>query len=400
VRVCLFFAACIFLFLIPAPASAWSHQGHILLTRLTCLRIINDPSAPPGLVRFLRENMPFDIDSCRQLALHDTVGTPPPDKFLTGLDGWCTWPDRIKITPAGMLPIPPYGVGEGALHYGDLEYFAAEPFYRDDLSNRPRLSDIPRDRTDPRWKLAGFVPFRVEECFDQLTARFSAIPDSPQSPARPPGDTNAATRATRSPDYHPDYTAAQWAGMLAHYVEDSAQPHHATMDSRSLTYLAGRIPSVPAAASQPSLSSVVAPRVATDLDPHGNMEFSLFLNDTTLERYREEFWTDLQADILALSAVAPPPANQSPADPFNEDLKRLLDSYTYLPLIGRAAQAAYAGGTYNADLWFSFPDKPGTPSRPPAISGDLTIVQLIALQNAKAVLDLERYYRSAWAQSR
>jgi len=387
----------------PSRAGAWGHQGHILITRLACLGIIDDPKSPPELVAFLRANMPSSIDDCRQLALHDTIGLDPPEKYLHGLDGWCTWPDRIRGTPQGSQIVPPYGVADGVLHYVDLEVFSASPTFRDDLSHKPRPGDIPRDISDPRWKLAGLVPFRVEECFDRLTQALANPADADE--------------------------AARWAGLLAHYSEDSTQPHHTTVDYRSIYYLAGRVPGVPAAASQPANAAIVAPRVASSINPHGDMEFELFVNDTTREPYRQQYWTSLTRDLAAAATqpitpdsleAAVPPARTQPApdpsrsalttpldpfadvltlpatarriDPFAVDIDVVLDSYDYLPLIGHAAQAAYATGTFNPDAFFPFTG--------PIHGRTLSIVQLIALQNAKAVVELEAYYRAAWAESR
>ena len=85
----------------PGPAFGWAHQGHIIITRLAALRIIDDPAAPRGLRDFLSSNMESSLEECRDLALHETVGADPQDdpRFSTGLDKWCTMPDVIIYTP-------------------------------------------------------------------------------------------------------------------------------------------------------------------------------------------------------------------------------------------------------------------------------------------------------------
>lgn len=368
-RILFGFACALTLLILPAPqAQAWAHQGHILITRLAARRIIDDPSAPRGLKNFLKTNMPWSFDDCRRLAEEQTVGIDPaahPEQFDTGLDHWCTMPDQLRTLPEGREPIAPYGANESSMHFLDLEYFSPVRAYKDDLSGKPTLSDIPHDVHDPRFKRAGFVPFRVEECYGKLAAAFGA--------------TDAVA--------HPD-DALHWAGYLAHYVQDSTQPHHATMDFKSLTYLAGHVKEIPAAATQPG-GSLLALHVGKNIDPHGDLEFQLFENaDPPRGQFRQEYWKDMQDDIDQLAAAAPKAEDAGSFDPFRWDLQILGDSYDYLPLIGRAARAAYASGTFDPQAFFTYQGK--------AHGQDLTILQLIALQNAKAVLHTERAWRSAW----
>jgi hypothetical protein len=348
---------------------AWSHQGHILLTRLAALRIIQDPSAPSGLRDFLRENMAYSMDDCKALALVQTVGAHPEDseQFDQGLDRWATMPDRMKGGAAGMRKIEPYGMPEAFMHRLDLEVFSRVGYYKDDLSGKPDVERIPHDLFDPRWKRGGFVPWRVEEMYHRLAAAFG------------PGDSTA------SPD-----DALVAAGYLAHYIEDSTQPHHATEDYQSQSYLAGHVKGV-YATTRPGYSALVAMRLPQGVSPHGDIEYQLFENaDEPRENFRQEFWTDLLSDIDGLAAQRAAQTGPTPEtfDPFRWDLRILGDSYDYLPFVGRAAQAGYATGQFDPAAFFGFSGQ--THAR------TMTIIQLIAQQNAKAVLDVEMAYRLAW----
>ena len=250
------------------------------------------------------------------------------------------------------------------MHYLDLEAFSPDFAYKDDLSSKPDVDKIPHDLSDPRWKRAGFVPWRVEEMYRRLIDALG------------PGNSPAhAKEALRS------------AGFLAHYVEDSTNPHHATMDFKSFTYLAGHIPQLPALQHSDSLA-LAAIHLPRSIDPHGDFEFQLFENDQPpRDQFRAEYWRNLNADIAELAAHrAPPPAN---FDPFRWDLHILADSYDDLPLIGLAARAAYGSGSFDPQVFFSF--------KAPLNGKEMSIVQLIAQQNAKAVLDTEEVFRLAWA---
>src|SRR5208282_4408886 len=106
---------------------AWSHQGHILITRLAALRIIQDPSAPQGLRDFLRQNMAYSMDDCKALATVQYVGPHPEDiqQFDQALDRWATMPDRMKAGVPGTRKIQPYGMPETFMHRLDLEVFSS-----------------------------------------------------------------------------------------------------------------------------------------------------------------------------------------------------------------------------------------------------------------------------------
>ncbi len=348
----------------------WSHQGHILLTRMAALRIINDPSAPKGLRDFLGQNMPHTLDECKSLATVEVVGGNLDDEpqYTGGLDGWATMPDRIQQRPEGKQPIAPYGLPESQMHFMDMEMFSAHPVYKDDLSNKPDIATIPHDVNDPRWKQSGFVPFRVEEMYHKLAEAFGN------------GDTVA----------HPE-DALHAAGYLAHYTEDSTQPHHSTIDYKSVSYLVGHLKGLPDATTRPGIATLAGLRLPRGVNPHGDIEYQLFEDaQSPRAEFRQEFWNDLLAEIQSQAtqrATAPRVAVAS-FDPFRWDLQTLSDSYDNLPLVGRAAQSAYASGTFDPKAFFSFSGQ--------THGHQMTIIQLIAHQNAEAILNVEMAYRLAW----
>jgi hypothetical protein len=356
----------------PGRAQAWSHQGHILLTRLAALRITQDEKAPKELRELLDTQMDSDLAACEKLATRVTVGPEPVKEYLTGLDGACTLPDRILATKAGQAVIEPYGMPEASMHYLDLEYFAKEIQYQPDLSSLPAVADFPHDLKDWRYKQAGFVPFRVEEFYKKAVEQFGA-------------GAKADVDAT-----------AGVLGYLAHYLEDCHQPHHATIDYKSLSYLAGKVAGVKEIKTKlADGGEAISYRTGKDINPHGDLEFRLFENaDETRATFRKEFWNELTLRIARHAQEAEyqwpeyPSRTAVPYDPFKRSLEILRHSYTYLPAIGKAAQAAYADGKFDVQAFFRSEDTVGGES--------MTIVQIIAEQNARAVLEVEKTIRRAW----
>jgi len=348
------------------PAMAWSHQGHILLTRLACLRIMDDPAAPAGLKAFLQDHMKADRESCRRLALESTVG-PDPQAYQAGLDNWCTMPDRVKHE-AGAGLIAPFNAPEAQMHYCDLELFSSVGAYKDDLSGKPQT--LPHDPQDPRYGRAGYAPLRIADVYGKLVAAFGPGPH--------PAD---------------DAAALQWAGYLAHYVEDSTQPQHATVDFRSLSYLAGHNPAVHAVThAVAGGATVVEYRVTRGMkiDPHGDLEYQLFENAAPpRQALRQQYWQMLQEQLDAPTAPATEPATAF--DPFAFAQATFFDSYDCLPLVGRAAQAGHATEPFDIAAFFG--------ARGTVRGQEMSTLEMLSRQNAKAVLAVEKIYRQAWAQA-
>lgn len=361
------------LLLAPArSALAWAHQGHILITRLACLRIIDDPQAPAGLKAFLQANLAATRDDCARLALSATVG-PDATGYLTGLDGACTLPDRIQTTAEGRKALEPYGLPESRLHFIDLEYFAPHPAFQDDLSNLPAVEAFPRDVKDPRYRESGFLPLRTDDVYRRFVAALGP-------PDRPINNTEAV----------------HWLGYLAHYLEDAHQPQHGTMDYKSLSYLVGKVPGVSARQTRDALGNALAVhRSGPEINPHGDVEYQLFENsDAPRGALRRAFWQKLQDDLAALAAHPDPrfAIDAGRFDGFATSLNLVHNSYGFLPLIGRAAQAAYASGKFDPAAFYTFG---GT-----AEGRAMTVLDMIALQNARATMVVAQAIRAAWREAR
>ena len=361
----------------PAPPprpTPGAHQGHILISRLAALRIINDPDAPQGLRDFLKANMKYDMDACKKLATGEMVGGDA-DNYVAGLDGACTLPDRIQGTKEGREDLEPYGAPEGKMHFMDMEWLGKDPSYKPDLSNLPKVADISRDVKDPRWKLAGYVPFRVEEMYKKTVANY----------AQNPLNNEKALHDT---------------GYLIHYIEDCTQPQHATIDFRSYSYLAGKVKQVHEVKTTTEDGKTVVSYRAEGraINPHGDLEFQLFENDQEPRKtFRQDFWKELTARIDAKAKAQAAPVTTdvaktpTPYGSFTRALEILSDSYQYLPAVGKAAAAAYASGKFGPTPFFTSED---------TINGEkMNTVQLIAQRNADAVLEVEKTLRQAWADA-
>lgn len=308
------------------------------MTRLAAQRILEDPNAPEGLQAFIRLQCP----EAEKFDLHDfvlNVRVGPEADGIERLAYWSIHPDIDRSTP-----VPALNSIEAKMHYIDLEFFNKEPEnrqYFDDLRGLPTLADIPRDPDDPRFKDAGFLPFRVEQCYNELVKAFVA---------------------------HDDESAMRWAGYLAHYLQDNTQPHHATIDFRSHYYFR-------------NLPRGDRPNV------HGWMEYG-FIDD------EENAYPDLRKRYADLVVGVRSIRNQSVAgvepgyigDPYSFSLNVSLSAYKLLPTIGRGALAAHA---LEGDL--------SAFARTPAKEGDLLLQK--ANLGAAAAFATEAAWRQAWAES-
>lgn len=345
------------------PASAWSTKEHILLTRLAAERLIADPATVPDMRDWLRRGLRHDrtLADEKEFLLHNRIGAQP--RGADGLAFWAVMPD-IEAVLSGSgdreRKVEPFGVPERLLHYVDIEFFYPDPAkrsYVDDLSHKPSLADFPRDIHDERWAKAGMLPFRVEQCYQQLVKEL------------------AAGRLNDKPGQYPrDEHAEKWAGMLAHYLEDNTQPQHATIDYRSSYYFKDKLS---------------APNV------HGDVEYRLV--DDDLDDYlplRQEFWD------LFVRALNDGSDTVKTNDPWQATVEVLLSSYDCLPMIGHAAALAYqkspAGNhssraAFDAQAFFHF-------------QGDyrgqrMTVMDMKARQLAWAVLRVQRLWRQAWDEA-
>jgi hypothetical protein len=346
-----------------STALGWSTKEHILLTRLASIRLLDSPETPAAMKAWLREAMPRlgpDVASQREYLLHARVGPFPRD--VDSIAFWVVVPDLNAMTDSSapaerVRKVEPFGVGERLLHFIDLELFMPEEAarrYRPDLSSKPNASDLPRDRTDARYQRAGMLPFRVEQCYQDLVAsiRKGRLVDKPGQLPR-------------------DEHASKWAGFLAHYVQDNTQPHHSTVDYRSASYFGA------------------TPRDAPNV--HADIEYRLV--DDELEDYpelRKEFWELL---VKALRDGHDPVRSD---DPFDATVEVALRSYDALPLIGEAAVAAYGNPPdqqkpFDADSFFHFKGN---------VNGRaMSVLEIKAQQMAWAVRRTERLWLQAWREA-
>ncbi|MEM7808526.1 MAG: hypothetical protein AAF561_10470 [Planctomycetota bacterium] len=333
--------ACVFTLLLALPtvASAWSSKEHVLMTRLAAQRILADEDAPAGLKAFVRKHCPEAED----FDLHDfimNVHVGPRPEGYEGLAYWAMHPDFDRSTP-----VPAFNSTEGKMHYINLELFNKDPKkrrYFDDLSGLPDLSDIPRDPDDPRFAEAGYLPFRVEQCYNELVKAFAV------------GNDEAAVR---------------WAGYLAHYLQDNTQPHNATVDFRSHSYFL-------------NVRDNLRPNV------HGWMEHG-FLDEAqppTWLELRLNFINSLEDELARAVAF-------TEYDFFRADVARISKAssmvcYGYLPSIGTSARLTYDS---RGDLkTFALDESRDVGHSPLLIKTRL---------QAMAISTLEAAWRQAWAES-
>ena len=350
----------------PPPARAWSNKEHIQLTRIAAQRLLGSPQTPAAMKAWLKEACPGLLTDAEEhdYFLRARVGLFP--RGVEGLTYWATVPDMAALTGGSgenERKVEPFGVPERMLHYVDLEYFVREENkrrYRHDLSDKPLLLDIPKSMSDDKWKRAGMLPFRVEQCYAQLvrSIRERRLVDRPGQFPR-------------------DEHATKWAGFLAHYLEDNTQPQHATEDYKSRAYFADKRKS-------PNVHWDVEGRLMDD-------------EEADYPELREEFWQIFSKD---LETVTDPSAETS--DLRTATLEVLLASYDALPMIGLAAMKAYgqAGtpeqpegpiGAFNAEAFFHF--------RGTYDGREMSVLEMKAHQMAWAERRVEALWRRAWDEA-
>ena len=298
-------------------ASAWSVKEHVMLTEVAATRIIADPSTPDGLRSFLSGALARTPTLDEQRHYYADVRVASEGDRAPTLEWHATAPDLV-----GPDAMSRWGVPLKKLHFVDLELFHPKvQTYQRDLSALPAWNDLPRDPADPRWAKAGMVPFGVEDAVARMTEALAR------------GDAVHAIEA---------------AGELAHYAQDNTQPHHATVDFRSLSYFKGKGPDVHAAME--SLGS----------------EFGL-----SPERRLVVF----DAFVAALDGPFPPVSS----DPWRATVEVARESYRCLPTIGEDAVASTANGVLDIERFYAGP-----------------VLTLKAHQLAWAVRRTETLWISAW----
>lgn len=339
------------------PCFAWSTKEHILLTRCAVREIMADASAPADLKQFLRIAQPElgTLADEQEFLLHKRIGQVP--RGVDGLAFWATMPDMVADAAAAKdKPVAPFGVPESQLHYLDLELLNTDPKLQTfvaNLSHKPRLADIPRNMADPRYVKAGYLPFRIEDCYRQMI-----------------GNVRAGRLVDKAGQYPRDEHATKWAGYLAHYAADNLMPMHATVDYQAYSFF-------PGLAKPPKV--------------HFDMEFRL-LDDET-EDYpalREEFRTVFTKEL----ADARIPADEK--DIWQASVQIALQSYDALPMIGQAARGAYLQPDgklkpFDATAFFTY--------RGQYEGQEISVLQLKARQMARAVRWIEHLWLQAWQEA-
>jgi hypothetical protein len=342
---------------ITSHADAWGCKEHLQLTRIAVEELLADPQAPPEMKQWLKRSTPglLDLEGEKDYLLHKRVGIYP--RGADGIVFWSVMPDLLATEGMGFggpRKVEPFGVAEQSLHFIDAERFMPREHtqsYVDDLSHKPKLSDFPRDMHDPRYQTSGMLPFRVEQCCAKLTEMIKA------------------GKLSGEPGQYPrDESAAKWAGFLAHYAEDNTQPQHATLDYKSATYFPGKR----------------GPNV------HADVEWKLVDDeDNDYPALREEFWAEFTKDLKELKDPI------KTDDPWQATLEVSLASYDALPLIGRAAAAAYHSSgrewQFDADKFFHFQGKVG--------DREMSVLQMKAWQMAWGVKRVERLWLKCWTEA-
>lgn len=343
-------------------AKAWSYKEHILFTRLAIMRLLDDPTAPPAMKAWLKDAVGevSDMASFESFFFTTRIGIRPTG--FTGISHWSYDPDMHALNDPADKKVEPFNVQERLLHFIDLELLLtgdAQRVYKHDLSNKPRVADIPRDMKDARFIQAGMLPFRVEYCYQQLV-------DSIRT-----GRLHAKEMADQE-----GKTATYWAGYLAHYLADNTQPQHATIDYRSASYFAVR-------SRAPNVHAEVEYRMCDD---ENNDYMAL----------RREFWPLFVSQLKEFEDPI------TAKDTWQASLDVSMRSYDALPLIGLAAMhAAKQGGT---------PEKPEGPSstfntedffrfRGQCFGREMSMMEMKAIQTAWAVKRIEKTFRQAWDEA-
>ena len=348
-----------------ARAFAWSYKEHVQLTRIAVARLIADPTTPPAMRDWLRQAVaqPLDMDREREFLMNAHVGSEP-----RGFDGMLYWACEADVrarTDPRDSKVEPFGVHERLLHFIDVELFQPpeqKKGYLHDLSGKPSIDQIPRDMTDPRYQQAGMLPLRIEQCYAELVR---AIRED-------------RLHALTTREQESQRTATYWAGLLAHYLADNTQPHHATLDYKSQSYFANK-------RKAPNIHSEVEYRMVDDEKEH-------------FPQLREEYWKlfqdALQNDRDPIEA----------ADPFRASLEVSMISYDALPLIGEAAmRAAGQQGTPDdprGDIAGKFDTEAFMRHRGTYRGQEMSVMEMKARQTAWAVKRIERTLRQAWREAR
>jgi hypothetical protein len=341
---------------VPQTANGWSRKGHVLITRAAVKLLLDDPSTPLELKVLLREGMVSGRGergerSAAKLDLRTYVLNAGDDGALDpGLDLFSFRPD---ILVGSKSPVPAFESTEELMHYLNMEDFQPDPSRRKfliDGSNKVSPKDLPRNSRDPRYKEAGFITFRTEQCYKSFVQSLKV-----------------------------NYSNEQvflWLGFLAHYVGDAYQPYHASSDYRGYE--------CPCNQDRKRKHNF-----------HPCME-GLFFEDRELdrslrERFLKYFEDELKRGVLEVEPESHFSDSKSKLDSYLIVQNALLSGYDYLPFLCRAGNASLKQGEFNAGVWFNYHEKHK--------EQDLSVVELKARRMAQAVLALKALILQAWQET-
>jgi len=338
-----------------SSAFAWSAKEHIMLTRMAARELISEPGTPAEMKEWLQQaiaDVP-DMAAEEKYFLTAKVGKEP--KGLSGLLMYAFLPDIHQFRDRRDSKVQPFNVHERMLHFIDVELFIkgkGQREYKDNLSNKPAIEDIPHDMNDPRYQQAGMLPLRMEYCMAKLVDAIKA------------GRMNDSAEQLEKEDD----SATRWAGYLAHYAEDNTQPQHATIDYKSASYFKN-------------------PRKAPNV--HSEVEFRMVDDEVDeFPQLRRDYWALLVKELETAKDTTPSD------DPFGATIEVSLRSYDALPLIGAAARQALidlpgnGADKIDTEKFFRYLGKWN--------GGESTVMQMKAHQQAWAVKRVKRLWVKAW----
>jgi hypothetical protein len=326
----------------PRPAVAWSRKGHVIVTRAAVKLLLDDPKTPPALQALLQEGLgkPEKVTGLEEFV----VGPEVKERLDAGLDLYSFRPDELV---GAHSTVSAFGIGEDKMHYLDMEMFHPDPKRRrfsPDGANKVRAGDLPRRSSDPRYREAGFLTFRAEQSYRNLV------------------------QSLRN-----NYTNEQvflWLGYLSHYISDSYQPYHSSIDYRGFD--------CPCNEGREKKH-----------DFHPDLEGTLFRDDRPAGRQlRAVYWGYFRE---ALAAGAGKHRAKSPLDPYLVTQEALLTGYDYLPMLCRAGTAALARGEFDPDAWFNYRERLG--------KREISVLELKAERMALATLALRALILQAWYEA-
>ncbi|MBI4852861.1 MAG: zinc dependent phospholipase C family protein [Acidobacteria bacterium] len=320
---------------------AWSGKGHVIITRMAVKLIIDDPNMPSELKAILIEglgtkNKLFQFESY----INDTSNLRT---FDAGLDSFSIRPDTLT---ASKSPIPAFGISEPLTHYMDTEFFQSDVERQKFLpngANKIKPTDLPRNPKDERYQKAGFITFRTEQCYKSLVSSFKE-------------------------NYSNDQVFL-WIGYLSHYVADSYQPFHSTIDYQGHECSCNK-------------------EREKKHNLHGDLEGLLFEDTSkTGQENREKFLKYFQAAIARLKENK----KTETLDPYLVIQDALFSSYDYLPMLCRAGDIALGKENLDANKWFNYKEK--------IENREISVLEMKAERMAESTIKIRDLIIQAWNEA-